>query len=115
MTITCERKGWSHPWEPEEKKIIFSYQEIKSNGWLYDEHWDTKRRLSKKNYYKQKFGGSHEAVKDEIVKRLNTGKGNIEMIRVNAEGNGELNNLGSRHYSWDSFLHFIDLDLGRDL
>jgi hypothetical protein len=39
--------------------------------------WDTKRRLSKKNYYKQKFGGSHEAVKDEIVKRLNTGTGNI--------------------------------------
>jgi hypothetical protein len=31
------------------------------------------------------------------------------MIRVNAEGNGELNNLGSRHYSWDSFSAFYQI------
>lgn len=115
MTIHCVEKGWSHPWEPGAKEIKFTYGEIRARGWLGDEYWKSKRVWGvKRNYYKQKFFGSHESVKKEIVSRLGVKDGNIEMIRVNGDGNGGLNDLGDRHYSWNDFSAFYKYRPGHE-
>lgn len=107
MSITCLQRGWSHPWEPDTKEIRFTYGEIRARGWLGDEYWKSKRSwVVKHNYYKQKFFGSSASVKQEIVTRLGVKDGNVEMIRINRDGNGGLNDLGSRHYSWNDFSAF---------
>lgn len=108
MSITCLQRGWSHPWDPDTKEIKFTYGEIRARGWLGDEYWYSEEEWfgKKLNFYKQKFFGSHESVKKEIVTRLGVKDGNVEMVRINRDGNGWLNDLGSRHYSWNDFSAF---------
>ena len=98
MTMTCEKRNWSVPWEPGEKTIDFTIGEILNKGWYYSVFWKKERNGIH-------MGGDSHAVRAEIAKKLKVKIGHIhENIHINARGNGSPSyEVWDEHFAWGSY------------
>jgi len=101
LTMTCEKRSWSVPWEPGEKKMVLSIGEVQQRGWWYSEYW----KASRYGVHLRGDDNTKKAIRTFIAKKLNVKIGHIrEDIRTEARGNGSPDhNIQDKHYAWGSY------------
>jgi|GEM_PF-1404482 len=113
MSLHCLEKGWSHPWESEEREIKFNHSDVTGRGWSYSVHWKRKRHGIHFGV-KHRRGGKptrspiEPEVRAEIAKRLGVEIEHIHPnIRINARGNGEpYHEIWPQFFAWDTYSVF---------
>ena len=102
MTMTCEKRGWSVPWEKEERKMILSLEEVQQGHpqWWYGHYW----KSSRYGVYLKTGHETQQSIRKFIAKKLHVKINHIDDIRVEQRGNGKpSHNIREKHYAWESY------------
>lgn len=110
MTMRCEKKGWSVPWEPGESEFRFSQGDVTGRGWSDSVHWKRKR-------HGIIFKASGDQIRTEIAKRLNVSIDQIHpSIRINGRGNGEpYIEVWPQFFAWETYSAFYKFRAGEEI
>ena len=112
MTMKCEKRSWSVPWEPGLKKMVISLSDVENHGWWYGIHW-------KKSRYGVHLKGdpnTKKAIRAFVAQKLKVKIDHIhEDIRPEARGNGSpSHNIQHKHYAWGSYNVFYTFRAGEE-